>query len=134
MQSGLVIDAIKIEDTVFGFCLDKVCEGAIAKQIMLEDDEIVHSITFGRSESDNYPLFPCNLSLQTNKRNHGPFSTLKCGSPAYLVDIPPETSLEDYFKENVKTRAIYSMDFFDGFTSEDNIKELNGKSLNVFLE
>ena len=74
MQSGLVIDAIKIEDTVFGFCLDNACEGAIAQKITLEDDEKVHSIEFGRSENQYYYLFPCNLYLQTELAGHAKLS------------------------------------------------------------
>ena len=67
------------------------------------------------------------LCLQTNKKYHGPFSTSHCGSPDYRIDIPPEKLLEDYFTENVKTRSINGMNFFDGFITE-YMKTIEGKS------
>ena len=88
--------------------------------IDLAADETVQSIMYGRSVSESYALFPCEIKFVTNLQSYGPFSTRDCGGEVYRVDPPPGEPLEGFFSMNAKTRQpeVEGVSaFFDGFMS-----------------
>ena len=83
--------------------------------------ETVESIIYGRNGGTTaYRNLPCGLQIQTNLRKSESFSWSNPCPPVYRVDIPPETPLEIFFKDNVKIITKWGMNWFDGFTSEYN--------------
>lgn len=136
MRAIGVVDGISIEkDNVyhhFGFCWAnsrqdcgiKGCTHGecIQEPLILDADEKVQSITYGRSTNTSYRNLICRLSFHTNKRVLGEFSLRRCSEPKYRVDIPSDMMLEDYFSQYTKTKSTWTSGgmkpFFNGFTSE----------------
>ena len=133
IKSGAVVDGISIENGIdvypFGFC--SASKNCGKNQITLDEDEKVQSMTYGRSIFNAYFNFICKLSFQTNKRVLGPFATRWCSEQIYRVDIPSEMTLVDFFNQTLKTKLTPHHEsgkkepFFDGFTSEYKISEIN---------
>ena len=123
IRSGEIIDAFYIEEgsssQKFGFCgSSSTCEGSTSKMFDLAADEIIQSITYSRSKGLRYTNYVCRLSLHSNVRIIGPYSTSHCNTAVYQVDIPSGTTLINFFKSDAKTRTKYGYNFFDGFKSQ----------------
>ena len=125
IRHGAVVDGLSIEKGrvfySYGFC--SANEHCGKNRVTLVGDEIVQSITYGRSTFGPYLDFICNLSFQTNKRVLGPFATWKCSEPIYRVDIPSDMMLVDFFNQDLKTKLSWTEagtdePFIDGFNSE----------------
>ena len=131
MKAGLIVDAVKIQDEIFGYynidrtsCniqTTKCKRGQIYRHFDLSPGETVESIIYGRNGgTTDYSNLPCGFRFHTNLRTYGTFSWSNPCPGIYRVNIPPEKPLGIFFKENVKYRRMYGRDYFDGFTSEYN--------------
>ena len=115
VYDGLIVNGFKIQDEIFG----NINNYHGAKRFDLNRTETVESIIYGRNGGTTaYRDLPCGLQIQTNLRESERFSWSNPCPQIYRVDIPPDTPLRIFFKENVKTRTMWQQNWFDGFISE----------------
>ena len=99
------------------------------KRFDLNPGETVVSIIYGRNGCTTaYRNLPCGLQIQTNLRKSESFSWSNPCPPVYRVDIPPETPLGIFFKENAKIVTKWGMNWFNGFTSEYNTETTSAQT------
>ena len=113
-----IVTKIQIWNEKFGSCENEglFCKGYQKDRIVLDSDETIVSITYGRSE--RHRNFPCRLSIQTSKRVFGPFAETNCSSPHYRAENLDNYSALDFFEKYAYIRMDNGTDIFDGFSLE----------------